>query len=264
MELPELDPADERPKHQQITARLRQAIESGSYEPGERFPGENTLMTRYQVARSTARQALAELIDSGYLRTEPKVGTFVRDDRQLIRKPRRYRRTKDTGPFATDARGAGLSADIEAATETVPADQATADRLNLHAGDQVIRTRYRFLANGRPIQSSTSYEPAALTLGTLIERPEEGPYAGAGVVARFDSLGVHITHVTEEIRVRPPRPDETTDLQVPRGVHVFDIRRTFTTDSRPVETADITIPGDRYALVYAFQVPDDEQDPATD
>ena len=263
MELPELDAADKRPKHQQIAARLREAIEAGLLAAGERVPGENTLMRYYQVARSTARQALAELIDSGYIRTEPKVGTFVRDDRELVRRPRRYRRSRATGPFATDAASAGLNPDIEAVTETVPADQLIAERLALQPGEPVVRTRYRFLANGRPVQSSTSWEPAALTTGTAIERPEEGPYAGAGVVTRFDSIGVHVTHVTEEVRVRPPRAAEAADLQVPRGVHVFDIRRTFTTDERPVETADITIPGDRYALDYAFRIPDDE-DPATD
>jgi DNA-binding GntR family transcriptional regulator len=264
MDLPELDPADSRPKHQQIATRLREMIERGDLAAGERVPGENTLMKHYQVARSTARQALAELIDTGYIRTEPKVGTFVRDDRYLIRRPRRYRRARATGPFASDATAGELDTDIEATTEILPADQDVADRLAIQPDEPVVRTRYRFLANGRPIQSSTSYEPAALTAGTAIERPEDGPYAGAGVISRFDAIGVHITHVSEEVRVRPPRTDEATSLQIHRGVHVFDIRRTYTADDQPVETADITIPGDRYTLDYAFQVPAADEDPATD
>jgi len=35
-----------------------------------------------------------------------------------------------------------------------------------------------------------------------------------------------------------------------RHAALFDILRTFTTDERPVETANIVIPGDRYAPVY--------------
>jgi GntR family transcriptional regulator len=79
----------------------------------------------------------------------------------------------------------------------------------------------------------------------------------------MDSVGVMITRVVEEVTIRPPRPDEVTSLDIPSGVHVFDILRTFATDERPVETANIVIPGDRYALVYAFRVTEDEDDPVT-
>lgn len=79
----------------------------------------------------------------------------------------------------------------------------------------------------------------------------------------MDSIGVQITRVVEEVTVRPPRPEEVVSLDIPRGVHVFDILRTLATDERPVETANIVIPGDRYALVYAFNIPDDADDPVT-
>jgi GntR family transcriptional regulator len=258
--LPALDPSDNRPVHQRIAAALSAAIEAGTYPPGERFPGENAIIKRYGVARWTAREALAALTAAGYIRTVPKVGTFVRDDRHLIRRPRRYRRAKQVGEFATEVRAAGLSPDIEADTDVVPADPEIAVRLDVTPGDSVVRTRYRFLADHRPIQTSTSYERHDLTAGTPIELPEAGPYAGTGVITRYDAIGIRIDHVTEEVTTRAPRGTETTDLDIPKGVHVFVVRRTFTAHDRPIETADIIIPGDRYALVYTFAVTDTDAD----
>jgi DNA-binding GntR family transcriptional regulator len=263
VELPELTPIDDRPKHHQIAIRLREAIERGDYLPGMRFPGENMIMKRYRVARSTARQALAELATLGYIRTEPKIGTFVQEHRELIRKPRRYRRGRTEGPFATDARAAGLNPDVEATTDRIAADTDIASRLGIKVGDTVTRTTYRFLANGQPVQLSLSYEPEILTAGTEIEIPERGPLAAAGVVVRFDSIGIHIDTVTEDVSIRPPDPSETTALTIPRGVQVFTIRRTFKAAGQPIETADIVIPGDRYSLVYTFTVPPNDTDPVT-
>ncbi|RZU50715.1 GntR family transcriptional regulator [Krasilnikovia cinnamomea] len=260
--LPDLDPADPRPIHQQIAARVREAIESGVLQPGDRVPGENLLMTRYAVSRWTAREALALLANSGLITKVPKVGTFVRDQRRLQRKPRRYRRQRGTAEFATEARAAGLHPDIEADSRVVEAAEDIAARLEIPAGTEVMRTEYRFLADGRPIQLATSFEPFDLTRDTPIERPEEGPLAGTGVITRMDSIGVEITRVAEEVSTRLPSPGETEALRVPSGVPVFCIHRTFSTDQRPVEIADIVIPGDRYALTYEFRVTEDD-DPVT-
>lgn len=192
----------------------------------------------------------------------PKVGTLVRDDRQLIRKPRRYRRAKREGEFATDAR-AGMDPSVEATTEVVPAEDDVAERLQVPTGTALTRTVYRFLADGRPTQTSTSYELHDTIAGTPIAVPEEGPLAGTGVITRYDSIGIRIDHVTEEVSMRPPRGSEGIELDIPPAVQVFVIRRTFSAHSKPVETADIVIPGERYALFYSFAVTDEDEDPST-
>lgn len=261
--LPELDPKDQRSKNQQIAAVLRQAIESGDLRPGDRVPGENVLMDRYGVARWTAREALAAVANLGLITKIPKVGTFVADRRRLERRPRRYRRTKAAGEFATEARAAGMNPRVEADSEKTTAPPDIAERLKITIGSAVMRTHYRFLANERPIQTSISYEPLNITEGTAVEVPEDGPMAGAGVIARMDSIGVRITHVSEEVAIRPPFQEEADTLEIPAGVQVFDIWRTLMTDGRPVEVANIIIPGDRYVLAYQFTVPDGDSDPAT-
>jgi GntR family transcriptional regulator len=261
-ELPDLPAASELPTYVQIADVMREAIRSGQLPAGERVPGENKLMERYSVARGTARQALEALAQEGLITKIPKVGTFVREKRELQRKPRRYRRRRRLGPYATEVLASGRNPDIESESSRTSATPEVAERLRVELGSPVMKTVYRFLADGHPVQSSVSFEPLDITEGTEVEFPEEGPYTNTGVVTRMDSIGVEITDVTEEVSIRPPTTHEVESLKIPAGVHVFCIRRTFETPDRPVETADIVIPGDRYALVYKFRVTD-EEDPAT-
>jgi DNA-binding GntR family transcriptional regulator len=256
--LPDLDPEDERPVIQQIAAVVRDAIESGRLRPGDAVPGENTLMRRYGVARWTAREALAILAETGLVTKIRAKGTYVRGPRQLLRRPRRYQR-RGASPFAMDAREAGRDPGTEAVSDRTTASSDVASRLGIEPGAEVVRTTYRFLADGQPIQSSVSYEPYELTAATDVESPEEGPLAGAGVIARMDRIGQRVVKVSEEVSVRPPTAAETSSLAIPRSVHVFQIRRTHFTAERPVETCDIVIPGDRYALVYEIAVPDQDE-----
>ncbi|WP_203905376.1 hypothetical protein [Virgisporangium aliadipatigenens] len=87
-------------------------------------------------------------------------------------------------------------------------------------------TRYVFHSDGEPIQISYSREPLAVTGGTSVEWPEDGP-----------------------------APDEVRDLRLPpRSPMMFVIARTYYADGVAVETADIVVPSDRYELVYRTPV----------
>ncbi|MEE3922421.1 UTRA domain-containing protein [Micromonospora sp. BRA006-A] len=104
-----------------------------------------------------------------------------------------------------------------------------AARLGVEPGAPVMRTSYRFLADGDPIQLSVSYEPRALTKGTPVEWPEDGEIKG--VVARMDTIGVRVDEVVERVSLR-----------------------SATASGTPVETADIVLPGGRYDLVYRLPI----------
>ena len=83
--------------------------------------------------------------------------------------------------------------------------------------------------------------------------PEEGPHAGQGVVERMAVIGQQITHAEETVTSRPALAAEADRLQIRPGSIVMTIARVYHTAEWPVETADIIIPAERYALVY--QVP---------
>src|SRR5580698_3716952 len=76
---------DGRPRYWLIAAGLRDAIESGQYLAGARLPGENEVMRTQGVARATARQALAQLVNWGLAEARKGSGIYVRDFRPILR-----------------------------------------------------------------------------------------------------------------------------------------------------------------------------------
>jgi GntR family transcriptional regulator, transcriptional repressor for pyruvate dehydrogenase complex len=54
-------------------------IKNGIFSPGSRLPTEKDLMTKYQVGRSSVREAFQSLAILGVLETHPGQGTFVKD-----------------------------------------------------------------------------------------------------------------------------------------------------------------------------------------
>ncbi|GHI95637.1 hypothetical protein TPA0905_51080 [Streptomyces olivaceus] len=121
---------------------------------------------------------------------------------------------------------------------SAPADIAA--RLGIGEGELCVRTAYEFLADGRPVQLSTSWEPYDLTAGTLVVLPEGGPHAGAGVVNRMAAIGITTSHAVEQLEPRQVNAEEASLLGIQKAALVTHIRRTYYSDEgRPVETADI-------------------------
>jgi DNA-binding GntR family transcriptional regulator len=135
-------------------------------------------------------------------------------------------------------------------SERVPAGRPIARRLGLAEHDPVTRTRYLLTADGHPVQLATSHEPAALTEGTPVALPEEGPYAGRGVVERMKAAGITVDDIVEEISVRPALTQEAAALSLPPGASVLVVERAHRAGGCPVEVSEIVIPADRYRLCY--------------
>ncbi|MGF6629512.1 GntR family transcriptional regulator [Pseudomonas frederiksbergensis] len=66
-----------RPLYEQIQADLKAAIEREEYLPDTRLPSEHALCERYDVSRSTVRQALNEMLQAGIIYKAHGRGTFV-------------------------------------------------------------------------------------------------------------------------------------------------------------------------------------------
>jgi GntR family transcriptional regulator len=246
----------EIPAYLRIAGDLRARIVAGELTPGARIPTETALMERYGVSRTVAKYAVNVLKGEGLVEGRQGSGVYVREIRRLIREShaRDMRgRPGPTSPFQRDAALVGRRGTWEHESAEDVADLEIARRLAVDVGDPVLVTRYRFFADGQPIQLSASYEPLALTRGTPVEWPEDG--AAVGVVARFDHIGIRIDECTERVTARPARPDEIDALGLPmRGAYVLVVERTYLAAGQPVETADIVFPGDRYELVYRFPI----------
>ena len=72
-----IDPFGPVPPYRQIAGIIKRGILSGQYPPNSRIPTESELVETYEVARSTARRAIAVLREEGLVYTVPARGTYV-------------------------------------------------------------------------------------------------------------------------------------------------------------------------------------------
>lgn len=246
----------EEPAYLRIAADIRARIVAGDLAPGAKLPTETALMAQYGVSRTVAKNAILVLKTGGLVEGRRGSGVYVSTVRRLVRHAHgRDMRSpgRSTSPFARDAADAGTEPAWQHRSEHVAANLDVARRLAIDPDAPVMATRYVFLADGEPIQTSMSWEPLELTRGTPVEWPEDG--TAVGVVARFDAIGIRIDECEERVKDRPATPAEVDALRLPpRQAHVQTIERTYYAQGRPVETADITMPVGRYELVYRFPV----------
>ncbi|WP_430610973.1 GntR family transcriptional regulator [Enterococcus sp. DIV0876] len=64
-------------KYEQLADILREHIRLGTYQEGDAIPSEAALQEEFQFSRHTVRQAIAVLVNEGYLRKERGSGTYV-------------------------------------------------------------------------------------------------------------------------------------------------------------------------------------------
>lgn len=151
-------------KAEAVTQRLRQLI--STRDVGSKIPSERDLSDEWGVARMTARKAIETLTDEGLLDRRRGSGTYV------AQMP--YARTVGLSSFTADMLQRGLTPSTEVLDfDRVPADGATAARLNIAEGDEVVTfTRLRF-ADDEPIAVETTWMPAHL-VSTMAEEDLSG------------------------------------------------------------------------------------------
>ena len=243
------------PTYQRIADDLRRSIVDGALPPGAKLPSRHELARTYDVPDRVAVEAVRLLVAEGFVEAKSGSGSYVRQRPERQRLTRSWCTSRRGGsPFRADMAEAGMTGTWESSTERVPMTPAIAGRLGAEPGDLAMRTSYTFMADSTPVTLSTSWESATLTAGTAIMLPEEGPHAGKGVVERMAVIGQQITHAEEVVSARPALAAEAERLGIRAGTTVLTIARTYHTDLRPVETADIVIPVERYSLVYEVPV----------
>jgi len=246
-----LDPTSDRAVFRQIADHLREAIDKGKFTEGDKLPSEAELVDHYGVSRMTVRNSLSALQGEGLVVSEHGKGVFVRP-RPPVRRlasDRFARRHREQGKSAfiveADATGSHPSVDSLHVKEERPS-QDIATRLG--GPRRVLARRRRYLLDGRPVETATSYLPLDIARGTPIAEPNPGP---GGIYARLEELGHRLDHFEEEIRARMPAPQEVKTLRLATGVPVIHLIRTaYDTEGRAVEVCDTVMAADVYVLAY--------------
>jgi DNA-binding GntR family transcriptional regulator len=153
--------------------------------------------------------------------------------------------------FAEEMRKSGLVPRTPLADlSTVPAPADVAERLEINAGDPVVRRTRHMFASDRPVQLATSYIPLAVAGSQDIALPDTGP---TGLYKRLAAQGYPVARFVEEIEARQPRADEAAFLGLTEAQHVLEVTRVaYTKDDMPIETVINVFPSQQWRLSYEW------------
>ena len=144
------------PLYLQIKTWLLERIESSEWQEGSLIPSESELISTHGVSRTTIRQALQDLVASGYLVRKQGRGTFVAKRDQLFTSSPLY-------GFREEMELSGRATEVCALTvETVNASPDVSIHLRIPEKAFVIKVARTICENGQPVMADTSYLPAAL------------------------------------------------------------------------------------------------------
>jgi GntR family transcriptional regulator len=135
----------------EVAERLRAAIATGEFAPGDALPSEAELNRRFDISRTTARAALDALKNDRLVERQSGRGTIVLPPRADV--PLNL-----LASFSEDMRARGLEPAYN--TESVRMVQASAEvaaGLSLEQGTQVLRIQRLLCASGRPMAYSTAW-----------------------------------------------------------------------------------------------------------
>jgi GntR family transcriptional regulator len=222
--------------------RLLDLISTGALRPGDRLGTERELALRLSVSRSTLRQVLAVLAETGIIRRVPgrAGGTFVahgkvdRDLSVIVGLPEYLRRQ-------------GFLAGTQVLSATMTgADEATAGHLAIPAGSLVVEIVRIRLADGTPLSLERARFPAELFPGLL-----DLPLGGSIYDLLERHYGVRPEEVVEHLEVAEAAADESALLGVSSGAPLLAITRTSATATgRLFELSYDLFRGDRTCVTF--------------
>lgn len=239
-------------KYQQIADRLRDQIDSGALQPGERLPSEPDLVRQFDASRNTVRLAIALLTNQGLVVTRQGLGTFVTEPARPF--------TALLSRVATQPLGQSLStllpevsntaAEPETSRQVVekyPASISVADKLEIAPGDLVVVRRRNGAIGDVPWMMMASYFPLDIAAGTPLE--QAGDIVNGSIQLLAD-LGFAQVGFVDEIGARMPSSREFAFFGLSTGTPVVVVNRTAYTKERPIRMTRYVYRADRVRLTH--------------
>jgi GntR family transcriptional regulator len=228
------------PLYYQIRSRLLEMIENGQLQPGDRVPSERELTETYGVSRMTARQAVSELENQGFLVRIQGKGTFVGA-------PKLDQPLAGLTSFSEDMRRRGLAPGaLVLAAEQIPAGRRVGQILGRSETTPIFRLERLRLADDQPMAVETAFIPVDLCPDLLGEQFEhESLYK----VLR-DRFGLHLVKATQRLEAVAADSYEAELLRVHEGTPLLLLERVSRdANDNPVEFVRSLYRGDRYRFV---------------
>jgi GntR family transcriptional regulator len=148
-----LDRSSFVPLYYQLQELVKEQIESGAWQPGDRLPSEPELARRYAVSRVVVRQALAILQDDGQIVRVQGRGTFVAE-------PKLDARAGGLARLLATPRPPDVTIDVLEAG-TPPVEPSIRGGLRVGDRERVLRLTTALSVRGIPLAITYSFYRAA-------------------------------------------------------------------------------------------------------
>ena len=234
-----VDPSNPIPKYLQISAWLKELIQTGRYRKGEKIPSEIELSKMCGVNRNTLRQAIAELVSAGLLRKEKGMGTFVSSSTPLALKHTLER----ISSFRDDLCEIGIKENTKVLKKSIEdAENHVAKTLVLGENSKVIVVRRLRAGNGTPFIYEESYLP-----WDMFKKILDMDLTGSMYKIFSEQFSIVLTRCEQTIRAINLKGKIARILDVPEdSAGIFMESVTFDENSIPVEVLYSYYRGDKY------------------
>jgi GntR family transcriptional regulator len=239
-------------KYQQIADRLRDQIDSGALQPGERLPSEPDLVRQFDASRNTVRLAIALLTNQGLVVTRQGLGTFVTEPARpftalLSRIPTHLPVQSASTVLPEVSNSQAEPETTRQIVEQAPASASVAEKLEISPGDLVVIRRRNGAIGEVPWMIMASYFPMDIASGTPLE--QAGDIEGGSVKLLAD-LGFTQAGFVDEIGARMPNAREYAFFGLSTGTPVLVVNRTAYTQERPIRMTRYIYRADRVRLAH--------------
>ena len=237
-----IDPDNPIPKYLQISAWIKDLIQSGRYEKGGILPSEMELARICQVNRNTLRQAISELTAARILQKKKGLGTFVCAESPLAIK----HKLKSISSFSDDLRELGIkemTRIIKKGAEE--ANEQVARKLILSpSGGWVVAIRRLRTGNEVPFIYEESYLPYH-TFKEILEMD----LTGSMYQIIYERFNVTLARSDQTIRAVNLKGRIASYLDVPENTAaLFMESLTYDDNNIPVELLYSYYRGDKYVF----------------
>jgi GntR family transcriptional regulator len=233
----------------QIAERLRAAVESGEFAPGDHLPSETEINGMFGVSRTTARSALDRLENEGLITRRAGKGSIVLP-------PRVDQPLKTFAGFADEMRSRGLKPRYD--TRMIapsPAPREVAESLRVGVGSPVIAIERLLYADDFPMATSQSWLSPDVLKG---KNPPTKTELNAGSLYAWLERKCGVRIVGGEEFVHAANSDEKTaqSLQVDVGAATLVAHRLArSATGAPVEFVILHYRADRYRFGVEWRRP---------
>ncbi|MCA0988808.1 GntR family transcriptional regulator [Guptibacillus algicola] len=238
-----IDKTSPLPIYYQLVELIKGMIEKGELKPGDSLPSEREYAERFKISRMTVRQAITELVNSGYLFRQKGVGTFVAEkkiEQQLL----------GLTSFTEDMQSRGMVPSSKLISfEIVSSPAYISEQLNIQEHAPVYEIKRVRLADGIPMALETTFVSANLVKGITEDTVSQSLY---DYIEK--QLSIKIGEATQVLESSIATQQESQYLKIKKGSPILLIQRnTKLADETPLEVVKSSYRADRYKFMITLK-----------